>query len=297
LIPLTLCFQKAFPKASETCPRNSRFRLALREPRSEQESLPTISNLGSWNGLLTHLPAGFISATASAFALRNSAALTFDLVLNGRPAYPWGPAWSLTRRFCASSVPAHRPTLRFSRDILVPTTGVCESCSLSGASPSIGSCALRPEQLQVYRSVNFCASSSRSVTWRTFPRKSYATHHPVCLQNSPPESRWATSPPRKMALGPLQASHWPPKCPLRSGPAGCASLIEVFNHRRTFAALLRLAAQVRTPSIEQSAYQTYSPAKSLQIRARQRSTYPKPEKLSSSAPFFGRTRNHKSEFW
>jgi hypothetical protein len=134
-----------------------------------------------------------------------------------------------TRRFCASSVPAHRPTLRFSRDILVPTTGVCESCSLSGASPSIGSCAPRPEQLQVYRSVNFCASSSGSVTWRTFPLESSAIHHPTCLKNSPPESRWATSPPRKMALGPLQASHWPPKCPLRSGPAGCASLIEVFN--------------------------------------------------------------------
>ena len=157
--------------------------------------------------------------------------------------YPWGPAWPQTRRFCASSVPAHRPTLRFSRDILVPTTGVCESCSLSGASPSIGSCAPRPEQLQVYRSVKFCASSSRSVIWRTFPLKRSAIHHPVCLKNSPPESRWATSPPRKMALGPLQASHWPPKCPLRSGPAGCASLIEVFNHRRTFAALLRLAAQ------------------------------------------------------
>jgi len=39
--------------------------VASREPLSEQESLPTISNLGSWNGLLAHLPAGFISATAS----------------------------------------------------------------------------------------------------------------------------------------------------------------------------------------------------------------------------------------
>jgi hypothetical protein len=81
--------------------------------------------------------------------------------------YPRGPARPQARRFHASSVPAPRPTLRFSRDILVPTTGVRESCSLSGTSPSSGSCARRLEQLQVYRSSIFCASSSHSVVWRT----------------------------------------------------------------------------------------------------------------------------------
>src|SRR6185437_280053 len=86
LIPLTLSFQKASPKSSETRPRVSRFGRASREPRFEQESLPTISDLGSWHGLPAHLPAGFISPNASASALTTSAPLTFDLVSNGRPA-------------------------------------------------------------------------------------------------------------------------------------------------------------------------------------------------------------------
>ena len=68
-----------------------------------------------------------------------------------------------------------------------------------------GSCALRPEQLRVYRSNNFCASPSRSATWSTYPQSP--------RRKLRQESLWATSPPRKMALGPLQASHWPPKMP------------------------------------------------------------------------------------
>src|SRR6201986_5623843 len=71
-----------------------------------------------------------------AFALRTSPALTSPSSSTVALHYPCGPAWPQTRRFCASFVPAHRPTLRFSRDILVPTTGVCESCSLSGHLPS-----------------------------------------------------------------------------------------------------------------------------------------------------------------
>src|SRR5580704_2792676 len=74
----------SFPKASETRPRLSRFGGASREPRSEQESLPTISNLGSWNGLLAHLPAGFISATASSVRAEELRRTYF--ALNGRPA-------------------------------------------------------------------------------------------------------------------------------------------------------------------------------------------------------------------
>jgi len=40
-----------------------------------------------------------------------------------------------------------------------------------------------------------------------------ALTHTIPAPQTPPESLWATSPPRKMALGPLQASHWPPKMP------------------------------------------------------------------------------------
>lgn len=105
----------------------------------------------------------------SASALRNSAALTSTSNSTVVLHYPCGPAQPRARRLCASSVPAHRPTLRFSRDILVPTTGVRESCSLSGALPSSGSCAPRPEQLQVYRLSNFRARCSRCVTWGTYP--------------------------------------------------------------------------------------------------------------------------------
>ena len=39
-----------------------------------------------------------------------------------------------------------------------------------------GSCALRPEQLRVYRSNNFCASPSRSATWSTYPHNPRAAN-------------------------------------------------------------------------------------------------------------------------
>jgi hypothetical protein len=140
---------------------------ASRDPNRRVFRRSQILALGT--ALLAHLPAGFISATASCARAEELRRTHFDLVFHGRPAYPCGPAWPQTRRFCASFVPAHRPTLRFFRDILVPTTGVCESCSLSGHRPPNGSCALRPEQLQVYRSNNFCASPSRSATWHIYP--------------------------------------------------------------------------------------------------------------------------------
>jgi hypothetical protein len=94
---------------------------------------------------------------------------------------------------------------------LFPLRASASRAAFQGIALQNGSCALRPEQLQVYRSNDFCASPSRSVTWRTYP---------LPAPQAPPKSLWATSPPRKMALGPLQASHWPPKCPLRSCPGG-----------------------------------------------------------------------------
>jgi hypothetical protein len=99
-----------------------------------------------------------------------------------------------------------------------------------------------------------------------------------------------------MALGPLQASHWPPKCPLRSCPGGLCLGVEVSNHRWTFTALLRERRKARTTWIEQSAFQTSLPAKSLQIRCLTSKAYPKPEKSSSPAPFFGRTRTINRNF-
>ena len=180
---------------------------------------------------------GSSSATASALALRNSAALTSTSYSTVVLHYP--------SRACDGprpdgSVPAtfrrDRPTLRFSRDILVPTTGVCESCSLSGALPSSGSCAPRPEQLQVYRSSNFCASSSHSVTWRTdlTPMSAMiSTRKPLGHLPSPEDGP-------RTPTGQSLASE---NAPFGAVPAGRASLIEVSNHRWTFAALLRVAAQ------------------------------------------------------
>ena len=170
-----------------------------------------------------------------AFALRNSAALTSTSYSTVALHYPCGPARPWTRRFCASSVPAHRLTLRFSRDILVPTVGVCESCSLSGTLPSSGSCARRPEQPQVYRSNSFCASPSRSVTWRANPLPRAQAFTQKAVGPPPLPGRWPSDPYR-----PVTGLR---KCPLRSCPAGCASLNEVSNHRWTFAALLRVTAQ------------------------------------------------------
>jgi hypothetical protein len=163
---------KGFPKVFGDVSPSLALDRASREPRSEQESLPTISNLGSWNGLLTRLPAGFISATASAFALRNSAALTSDLVFKGRPALSLRacPAPDQTvlgqLRSGAPSNPSifqRYPCSHYGRlRVVQPFRGIA----------LIGSCAPRPEQLQVYRSSKFCASYSRSVTWRTLPLES-----------------------------------------------------------------------------------------------------------------------------
>ena len=121
--------------------------------------------------------------------------------------------------------------------------------------------------------------------------------------STPPRRR-----PHQKAFGPPPLpGRWPsdpyrPVTGLRNAPfgavlAGRASVFEVSNHRWTSTALLRERRKARTTWIEQSAFQTFLPAKSLQIRGLADATYPKPEKLSSPAPFFGRTETIKSEYW
>lgn len=214
----------------------------LGAPRSEQESLPTISNLGSWNGLLTHLPAGFISATASCARAEELAALTSTSYSTVVLHYPC----------CGSARPSDKTVL-------------CQLRSGAPSNPSIFQrypCShygrLRVVQpfrgLALQRLMRSAPGTASSISLNRFLCKLFAlcnlahlstseANHMFSRRDSPPESRWATSPPRKMALGPLQASHWPPKCSPRSCPAGFASLIEVSIHRWTFAALLRSAAQ------------------------------------------------------
>ena len=145
LIPLTLYFQKASPKVSETRPHISRLGDAWREPRSEQESLPTISNLGSWNGLLAHLLAGFVSATASRVRAEKLRRIHFDLKFNGRPA--------LSLRACTA---LSQTVLCQLRPGALSNPSIFQRCPCShyggprvvqplGASPSSGSCARHPE--------------------------------------------------------------------------------------------------------------------------------------------------------
>jgi hypothetical protein len=106
--------------------------------------------------------------------------------------------------------------------------------------------------------------------------------------------------PHQKAFGPPPLpGRWPsdpyrPVTGLRNAPfgavlAGCASVLRSLIHRWTFTALLRERRKARTTWIEQSAFQTFLPPKSLQIRCLTGQAYPKPEKLSSPAPFFGRT--------
>lgn len=150
-----------------------------------------------------------------------------------------GPAHALGQD---DSVPAtirrERPTFRFSRDILVPTTSVLESCSLSGQCPPAA------HALRAWNDVQYIAATTSMQALPALqsgaPIQRGGAVQPSFLSS---KSRWATSPPRKMALGPLQASHWPPKCSPRSCPAGCASLLRSLKHRRTSATLLRYTAQ------------------------------------------------------
>ena len=103
-----------------------------------------------------------------------------------------------------------------------------------------------------------------------------------------PESRWATSPPRKMALGPLQASHWPPKCSvgavLRAAPRCSRSL----DHRRTSATLLRRASQGSNTGTRAITVPKFRVGQIIANSWRPEFHLPKSENRSPSAPLFRR---------
>ena len=145
-----LSFQKAHPKNAETRRRVSRPGGALREPRFEQESLPTVSNLCSWNGYLLIYRLGSSSLRSPlAFALRNSAAISSTSCSHGRSALSLPQACTAPSKtvFCQlrSGAPSN-PSL-FQR---YPCShyGRLRVVQPSGALPSSGSCAPRPEHLK-----------------------------------------------------------------------------------------------------------------------------------------------------
>jgi hypothetical protein len=214
---------------------------ASREPRSEQESLPTISNLGSWNGLLAHLPAGFISATASSVRAEELRRTYFDL--NGRPA--------LSLRACAAP----------------SKTVLCRLRSGAPSNPSIFQrypCSHygRPRVVQPFRGITLqrLMRSAPGTASSISPKQLLCKLFLVCnlAHLFTPQSYVSYLPPENLihqkAVGPPPLpGRWPSdpyrpvtglrKCPLRSCPAGRASVIEVSNHRWTFDPLLREAAK------------------------------------------------------
>lgn len=242
-----LSFQKAHPKDAETRPRISRLGGALREPRSEQESLPTISNLCSWNGLLTHLPAGFIiSAIASRVRAEELRHTLSDLVFPRSSCII--PAAGLHGPERDGSLPApFRRTVKpfgFPEISLFPLRAPASRAAFQGALPSSGSCAPRPEHLKYIAQAASVqalpALSPGAPTHPTFTPQRRRFHRQETLQQKavgppPLPGRWPSDPYR-----PVTGLR---KCPLRSGPAGCASMVEVSNHRWTFVALLRVAMQ------------------------------------------------------
>ena len=176
----------------------------------------------------------------------------FDLVFHGRPA--------LSLRAC-----------------MAPDQTVL--CQLRPGAPS------NPSIFQRYP----CSHYGRLRVVQPFRAPALQTAHALCARNSFEYIAQTTSVQALPGLRPGALTHnpraansakkafgppplpgrWPSdpyrpvtglrKCPLRSCPAGCASLIEVSNHRWTFTALLRERRKARTPSIEQSAFQTSLP--------------------------------------
>lgn len=139
-----------------------------------------------------------------ALALRNSAALTSTSYSTVVLHYPCGPA----RPRPDGSVPApFRHTVQpfdFPEISLFPLRASASRAAFQGP------CALQ----RLMRSAPGTASSIslKQLLCKLFPLCNLA-HQVPPWRDSSLESRWATSPPRKMALGPLQASHWPPKMP------------------------------------------------------------------------------------
>ena len=147
---------------------------------------------------------------------------------------------------------------------------------------------LAPPSAHALRARNSFEYIAQSTSMQALPTLSPGALIHLQSQNIPQKAVGPPPLPGRWPSDPYRPVTGLRKCPLRSCPAGCASLIEVSNHRWTFAALRRVRCKAGIPWIEQSAFQTSLSPKSLQNRCLAAWTYPKPEILSFSAPFFGR---------
>ena len=108
-----------------------------REPWTEQESLTTVSSLGSWNACLHSCASGVQSPWRPCARTQNPVELIRPCG-NDRRACPDWPNPALGAERLPAGFPSRhdRPTSRFSRDPSCSHAGFCESCSLSEADPS-----------------------------------------------------------------------------------------------------------------------------------------------------------------
>src|SRR5262249_38172044 len=161
------------------------------------------------------------------------------------------------------------------RDILVPTTGVRESCSLSGALPSSGSCAPRPEHHKYI-------AQAASVQALPALQPGALTHMPALRRVRSPIGRHSST---RKPLGHLPSPEDGPRTPTgqslasENAPFGAVPRAAPHLLRSLITAgrspLSHIRHKPRTPSIEQSAYQTPLPRKSLQNGDPGRFTYQK----------------------
>ena len=180
--------------------------------------------------------------------LRAHRARAEELRRNHRPRTLWSPctdpccgsgrAPSDKTVLCRHTIRRNRPNPRFSRDILVPTTGVWESCSLQGQCPP-GAHALRARNTTKYiagiTSVQALPSLSSGAPTGSAPdglpdiviRKPLG--HLPSPEDGPRTPTWPVTGLRNAPFGAV----------LRALPHCWRS----FKHRRTFAAMLRAAAQ------------------------------------------------------
>jgi hypothetical protein len=179
-----------------------------------------------------------------ALALRNSAALTSTSVLRSS-CLSLRACATRTRRFYASSVPAQPSNASIFQRY------PCSHYGRPWSRAAFKGLALHrlmrsaPGTPQVYRSSEFCASSSRSAIWRNlFTLQRHIStipeyRKPFIKAVGPPPlpGRWPSDPYR-------------PVTGLRNAPLGAvlraAPHFEVSNHRRTSASLIRYAGKGRT---------------------------------------------------
>lgn len=184
--------------------RAARARCSGARPCSEQESLPTVSSLGSWNGFL---------ATCER---RSSKWSDVTLALGTPPNYATFQLVVVLTRSDRTPVPgagqifAGYPTGTTVRLLDFPEISSSHSGRPRVVQPSrrdsiaAGSCALRPEHLEYIATACF----AQAILW---PEKKLAKISVAgewvgwrCVRQGCPESHRAISPPRKMALRPLQ---------------------------------------------------------------------------------------------